>query len=232
MQKNGFAQFIAGLTTGFTPVIEAGFPVSGYTHIDLSVNNRDLTGELLASEVAFSEFLRSYLQKRGKSIAWGGYNEKRGLYRRSELFSAEVGEKDIRNIHLGIDVWADAGTPVLAALDGKIHSYANNSGFGDYGPTIILEHHFEGQSFFTLFGHLSVESLNDLKEGERVKEGQQIAVLGTPEENGNYAPHLHFQIIRELHGRKGDFLGVSSINELRSYLELCPDPNLLLKIPE
>lgn len=232
MQKNGFAQFIAGLTSGFTPVIEAGFPVSGYTHIDLSVGNTELTGEQLASDAALSDFLASYLQKKGKAVAWGGYNEKRGLYRRSELFSARVEEEDIRNIHLGIDIWADAGTAVLAVLEGRVHSYANNAGFGDYGPTIILEHQVQGQRFFTLYGHLSLESLSDLREGQRIDKGQHIATLGTPSENGNYAPHLHFQIIRELQGRKGDFPGVTSIKELDTYLELSPDPNLLLKIPQ
>lgn len=232
MQKNSFSQFIAGLTSGFTPVIEAGFPVSEYTPVDLSINNPDLAGERLATDSAFSEFLSAYLQKTGKTIAWGGYNEKRGLYRRSELFSAEVEEENIRNIHLGIDIWADAGTPVLSALDGTIHSYRNNTGFGDYGPTIILEHHIQNQSFFTLYGHLSLQSLIKIKEGEKVEKGQQIATLGAPAENGNYAPHLHFQIIRDLQGRKGDFPGVTSKKELGSYLELCPAPNLLLKIPE
>ncbi len=232
MQKNGFAQFIAGLTSGFTPVIEAGFPVSSYTHVDLSIQNPELTGERLASDAAFSEFLTAYLQKKGKAVAWGGYHEKRGLYRRSDLFSAMVEEEDIRNIHLGVDIWADAGTPVLAALSGRVHSYANNAGFGDYGPTLILEHQFQGENFFTLYGHLSSESLTDLREGLWVEKGEQIATLGTPSENGNYAPHLHFQIIRELQGRKGDFPGVTSSKELAAYLELCPDPNLLLKIPE
>lgn len=232
MQKNDFAQLIAGLTDGFTPVIEAGFPVSGYTHVDLSIHNPELTGEQLASDAAFSDFLSAYLKTRRKDLAWGGYNEKRGLYRRSELFSAKVEEEEIRNIHLGIDIWVDAGTPVLAALSGRVHSFANNAGFGDYGPTIILEHQFQGQNFFTLYGHLSLESLNDIREGQGVDKGQQIATLGTPSENGNYAPHLHFQIMRELQGRRGDFPGVTSIKELEEYLEVCPDPNLLLKIPE
>jgi murein DD-endopeptidase MepM/ murein hydrolase activator NlpD len=47
-------------------------------------------------------------------------------------------ETEERNIHIGLDLWIKAGTPILSALDGKIHSFIS-AGFGDYGPTIILE---------------------------------------------------------------------------------------------
>ena len=60
---------------------------------------------------------------------------------------------DERNIHLGVDIWAKEGTKVLAALDGEIHSFKNNTNHGDYGPCIILKHQLEESVFYTLYGH-------------------------------------------------------------------------------
>ncbi len=63
-----------------------------------------------------------------------------------------------------------------------------------------------------------------------VQKGQQIATLGLPPINGDYAPHLHFQIIIDMEGKFGDYPGVCSENTLAFYKENCPDPNGLLKI--
>lgn len=230
MQKIDFSEFLTGLTSEFTPVVETGFSMYDYVEIDLSVNNPALSGRELASAEAFSDYISRYLQTKGKKVAWGGYDEQRGLYLRSDLFSAEEEKDSKRSIHLGIDIWAEAGTNVLAVLEGSVHSFRDNDNFGDYGPTIILEHELEGQIFYTLYGHLSRGSLLNLEEGKKVRKGQKIAELGTPSENGDYAPHLHFQIIRDLQGQKGDFRGVTSKVHRAVDLENCPDPNLLLKI--
>ena len=221
---------LVGLTSGFTPVIDAGFSEEDYQHIDLSVQNKDLSEKEFNSAEAFEAYLKEFLRKQGKKVAFGGYNEHRGLYRRSDLFSAVEEQDLIRNIHIGIDIWAPVGTAVLAVLEGKIHSFQDNNNFGDYGPTIILEHQAGSNIFYTLYGHLSRRSLEALKVGEPIKQGQEIAQLGEPSENGDYAAHLHFQIINDLNGRSGDFPGVASKRELRNFLSVCPDPNLLLKI--
>lgn len=222
--------FLTGLTSGFTPVIDAGFSLDEYFHVDLSVNNDELSEAKLNSPEAFQDYLSQLLQKQGKKIAYGGYNELRGLYKRSGLFSSEVEEELVRNIHIGLDVWAPAGTAVLAVLPGKVHSFKDNDNFGNYGPTIILEHEAGGESFYTLYGHLERDSLKNLKLGQEFIPGAEIARLGGAEENGNYAPHLHFQIILDLQGKIGDYPGVTSKRESQYYLDNCPDPNLLLKI--
>lgn len=228
MAKLFFEEILAGITEGFTPVIDAGFAFEDYVPIDLSENNPELRDNVLTSSEAFEVFLQLFLKQKNKKVAFGGYNEKRELYKRSTLFS-DAG-LDPRNIHLGIDIWIAAGTAVLAVLDGKIHSFRNNDNFGDYGPTIILEHNLEEEKFFTLYGHLSKTSLDGLYEGKKFQKGELVAVLGTPEENGNYAPHLHFQIIKEMGIKKGDYPGVCSEKERESLLNNSPDPKLLLKL--
>jgi murein DD-endopeptidase MepM/ murein hydrolase activator NlpD len=115
-------------------------------------------------------------------------------------------------------------------LDGKVHSFKNNNNLGDYGPTIILEHKLNNHVFYTLYGHLALESIESIKVGDLFAKGQQLALLGDSSVNGDYAPHLHFQIIKDIDVNFGDYPGVSSKTKLAYYLENCPDPNLLLKI--
>lgn len=192
---------------------------------DLRTNQINLN---LDNAKDFEKFIEKYVKNCNATVAFGGYLEKRNLYRRSQNFNKN--EESMRDIHLGMDLWINAGMSVLAALEGKIHSFKNNLGLGDYGPTIILEHQLEDQIFYTLYGHLSLESLEEKFEGKFVKKAEKIGELGTHEVNGDYAPHLHFQIIKDLHQKKGDYPGVCSKDDLHFFKENCPDPNLLLKI--
>jgi murein DD-endopeptidase MepM/ murein hydrolase activator NlpD len=196
-----------------------------FAEIDLSVDNNGLPNTENAG--GFEDFIDSYLYKHNAVVAFGGYNEQRNLYKRSEIFN---GNSEERNIHIGMDLWTKAGTPVLAALGGKIHSFDYNAGIGNYGPTIILEHQISQQQFYTLYGHLSLESISEIGIGETYSAGQQLATLGDASVNGDYAPHLHFQIIKDIQDNFGDYPGVCSKTDLTFYLENCPDPNLLLKL--
>lgn len=210
-------------------VIDARIPYNNYTPIDLSARHTDQLNLNLTDAEEFETFIEHHLTENKAEVAFGGYLEHRNLYQRSTVFNDKNTEE--RNIHLGLDLWIKAGTPVLSALDGKIHSFQNNTGHGDYGPTIILEHQIEEQTFYTLYGHLSRESLADKKEGQLIKKGEKIAELGTALVNGDYAPHLHFQIIEDMGDYFGDFPGVCSLKDVGNYKANCPHPNLLLKIP-
>lgn len=209
---------------GGIKVLEA----SRFAAIDLSVSNRELANINSDYAEVFEEYFENFLSKNNAEVAFGGYNEKRNLYKRSGIFNDPESEE--RNIHIGLDLWIKAGTPILAALDGKVHSFKNNTAAGDYGPTIILEHTVDGIPFHTLYGHLSLESIDGIEIGAVYKKAQPLATLGNPAVNGGYAPHLHFQIIKDIAGHFGDYPGVCSKNDLDFYLENCPDPNLLLKI--
>ena len=209
-------------------VIDANIDYKNYTPFDLSAKHTDQLDLDLTDAEKFEEFVEDHLAENNAEVAFGGYLEQRNLYRRSENFKNE--NIDERNIHIGLDLWIKAGTSVLSALDGKIHSFQNNTLHGDYGPTIIVEHQIDNCTFYTLYGHLSLESLDGKQEGQLVKKGEKIAELGKPPINGDYAPHLHFQIIKDLENKKGDYPGVCSLKNLEFYKENCPDPNLLLKI--
>ncbi len=209
-------------------VIDSSIDYKDYVALDLSAAHTDQLNLNLTNANVFEDFIEAHLSNHNAKVAFGGYQEIRNLYRRSTVFKNEV--TDERNIHIGLDLWIKAGTPVLAALDGEIHSFQNNTALGDYGPTIILKHTINGIIFHTLYGHLSLGSLKDKKEGQLVKKGESIATLGAPPINGDYAPHLHFQIIEDMQDKKGDYPGVSSKKDLDFYIKNCPNPNLLLKI--
>lgn len=209
-------------------VIDASINHEDYIPLDLSSANDNLLKFDIKWAVSFEEYIENHLTSNNAKVAFGGYNEERNLYQRSTIFKDQ--ETEERNMHIGLDLWIKAGTPVLAALDGTVHSFNYNAGFGDYGPTILLEHQLESQTFYTLYGHLSLYSLENIKIGSVFKKGEQLASLGDASVNGDYSPHLHFQIIKNIADKFGDYPGVCSKNELAFYLENCPDPNLLLKI--
>ena len=202
--------------------------IQDYTPIDISIHNVQFNKLQLKNADDFERYIELYLEEKNAKVAYGGYNETRNLYKRSGIFNDPSIEE--RNIHLGLDLWIKAGTPVLAALDGTVHSFNYNTGLGDYGPTIILEHTLENHIFYTLYGHLSLESLKKLSVGDFYAQGQLLATLGDSSVNGDYAPHLHFQIIKDMQGMHGDYPGVCSKKNVEFYLNNCPDPNVLLQI--
>lgn len=209
-------------------VIDNSISYTEYMPLDLSVSNIELSKLAIDDATIFEEFIEEKLIKNKAKVAFGGYNEERNLYKRSTVFNDNQTEE--RNIHIGLDLWIKAGTTVLAALDGTVHSFNYNNNLGDYGPTILLKHSIKYQTFYTLYGHLSLESIATIKVGDFFTKGQQLATLGDASVNGNYAPHLHFQIIKDIATNIGDYPGVCSKKDQNYYLENCPDPNLLLKI--
>ena len=199
---------------------------------DLSVGSLEFSDTVeLEDNDAFTALVFRRMKAAGATVGVGRYNEARLLYT-SDVFATAGGEN--RTIHIGIDLFMQAGSPVFAPLDGVVHSFANNRAELDYGPAIILEHEVEqGRvKFFTLYGHLSEDSLEGLYAGKPIKREDRIASIGAPPTNGGWPPHLHFQIICDMLGMQGDFPGVALSSQRDVWLSICPDPNLILGIPE
>ena len=175
----------------------------------------------LADRRAMAAHVRAVRATSPSGIVWGGYLEKRFIYSSSPSF-LEAGQP--RDIHLGIDIFADADSRILAPLDGRVHSFADNFGESNYGPTIILEHDGPQGAFHTLYGHLSRASLERLVEGMAVTGGEILGELGDERVNGNWPPHLHFQVIVDMEHWRGDYPGACSEAKLEWYMENCPDP--------
>lgn len=209
------------------PVLPFDLNGPSVTRLDFSAANPLLATADLRETTAFDALVRQMLAAQGATVGVGGYLEPRVIYRRSPGLFGEAGP--LRSLHLGIDVWCAAGTPVSAPLPATIHSLADNAHFGDYGPTVILEHALEGTPFWTLYGHLGRAEVARLRAGQQLAAGEAFATVGPWPENGDWPPHLHFQVISDLMGRHGDFPGVAAPEERAYWAALCPDPNLILR---
>jgi len=184
----------------------------------------------------FSNYIQSLLQQHNSRYGIGGYAENRTIYSRSDIFNTDKHNvtasktEEPRRLHLGIDIWGSSGTPVYVTMGGVIHSFAFNDKFGDYGATIILQHQLDTIVFHTLYGHLSLADLQGLKEGKFVSQGETLGHFGEPHENGQWPPHLHFQIVKDMRVMKGDYPGVCKFSEREQYLRNCPNPDLILQM--
>lgn len=157
----------------------------------------------------------------------GGYLEARSFYA-SDAFSFEGNSgKEYRTLHLGLDVWLPAQSAIHAPLAGRIVGFKDNDFKRDYGPTIILEHSYPKGKFYTLYGHLSRQTLTIHQLGDWVEPGQLLAWVGEPTENGGWSPHLHFQITHDLLNKQHDFPGACRPIELAVMRSVCPNPMLL-----
>jgi murein DD-endopeptidase MepM/ murein hydrolase activator NlpD len=86
-------------------------------------------------------------------------------------------------MHTGLDLMAPRGTPVLAALPGRVHLVSWIDG---YGITIVLDH---GNGRRTLYAHL--ESVAVLP-GQELRGGDVMAAVGMTGRTSG--PHLHFEL--------------------------------------
>ena len=89
-----------------------------------------------------------------------------------------------KNRHSGIDIAASEGTPVQATADGQVT-------FADFDPElgymVVIDH---GEIYATRYGHNRALLV---KEGEYVRQGQYIALVGTSKQSRE--PHLHYEVI-------------------------------------
>lgn len=199
----------------FSEPLSAGNSVA----LDLSAANLELNASIYGNASAFCGYIETKL---GSKIGYGGYLEHRVIYESYENFV--TASEDFRNIHLGMDFWTIAGTPVFAPLEGEVHSFQINHGPGNYGPTIILFH--PAENIYSLYGHLDSEDLLHLEVGAPIARGQLLCHLGETAENGGWPPHLHFQLIHDMKGFQGDYPGVCSQRDLDFYANNCPDPSV------
>ncbi len=198
--------------------------------MDFTEANKNLNSEIIGNTEVFSNYINNQLSTAGCRYGIGGYNEHRTIYNRSSIFDPRTKGEEPRRLHIGMDIWGPAGTPVFAFMGGRIHSFAFNDNDGDYGATLILLHQLEGVPFYSLYGHLSLQDIQSITTSQYVVRGQQITHFGEPAENGNWPPHLHFQVIVELGIKEGDYPGVCKFSEREKYLKNCPDPDLILQM--
>ncbi|HLI05113.1 MAG TPA: aminotransferase class III-fold pyridoxal phosphate-dependent enzyme [Ktedonobacteraceae bacterium] len=203
---------------------------------DLSIGSHELGTMADVTDLEkFNRHIFERMHEASSSVGIGRYNEVRPIYTSEQYKMPGNDGPEWRTVHIGLDLFMEPGSPVLAPLDGVVCSFRNNDLPLDYGPTIILQHTVTGQdnepiTFYTLYGHLSLDSLDGLYAGKPVAKGTAFAKIGEMSVNGGWPSHLHLQIITDLLDRAGDFPGVARPSQREVWLSLCPDPNLITAI--
>ncbi|MEM8861322.1 MAG: peptidoglycan DD-metalloendopeptidase family protein, partial [Chloroflexota bacterium] len=201
--------------------------------LDLSPTSSILHGDFAEnSEPKFSARLFGLMANAGATFSIGRWSEPRLIYT-ADFFKTGEGPLDERRaVHVAIDIFAEAKWPIHAPLDGTVHWVCYRPDDEDYGHLLILEHQTDdGVPFWTLYGHLGEETLELCKMGQTVKAGDQVGTLGRPDENGNWPPHLHFQLITDLLHFGDEFPGVGLNSQLAVWQSLSPDPSIMLGVP-
>jgi len=230
MNSNPVVLLLKKYQEQFHPVVIFNQEKDKLISLDFTADNKELKPGILNNTAEFITYINDKLHHAGARYGIGGYAEYRTVYSTSNVFDAEVHGDEPRRLHLGTDIWGKPNTAVMAPFDSLVHSFAFNDRFGDYGATIILTHRIEGVAFYTLYGHLSLNSIRNIREGERLDKGDVFAEFGIPAENGHWPPHLHFQIIADLGNHKGDYPGVCKFSEKEKWLANSPDPDLILQL--
>jgi len=196
--------------------------------LDLSVSSKWIGHQEEFNDLDLFEYKINKLQKEQPSkIIAGGFLEPRPIYTSKAFDSIGNKGRESRTIHLGVDFWLPNTTPIHSLFDGEVITAVNQAGNKLYGGLIILKHRVENFEFYTLYGHLSIESISINKIGDTIKKGDCIGYLGNKLENGNWVPHLHFQIMLSMLNYKIDFPGVAFHHQIEVWKSICPNPNFL-----
>ncbi|MEO8624840.1 MAG: aminotransferase class III-fold pyridoxal phosphate-dependent enzyme, partial [bacterium] len=215
------------------PVLDVDLRTKPCVVLDLSVSSPLISGDVaLNAEEFITPRIRSAIHEQDARIGIGRYDEARLLNTAPFFATGPDADAEWRTIHIGLDLFCDAGASIHAPLSGTVHAFADNHTQQDYGPVIVLRHTTDdGTEFFTLYGHLSRESLDGLVVGTHIGRGESFATLGAADVNGGWTPHLHLQIITDTLGLDTDFPGIVRASQRSVWRSLCPDPNLLVGIP-
>ena len=198
--------------------------------LDLSVSSTLIGDREVARDLGLFQFTLERLQASvPDKILAGGYLEPRALYTSAAYDRVGNSGKESRTVHLGIDFWVPVGTPVHALFDSEVFTAVNDEGDKEYGGLIILKHRVEDLVFYTLYGHQTIDSVTRWKPGDRIMKGEEISRIADYPENGNWAPHLHFQLMLSILDYENDFPGVAYPSEVEVWKSFCPDPNLLFR---
>ena len=228
--EEGFGKWIKGQSISVTELFPS-LKSEKIHKVDMSIGSIWLGSKTEYNDNELLDFkLNSLKRENENALVAGGYLETRPIYCTDAYKKEGNSGSEHRSVHLGIDFWLKSDTPIHSLFNAKVKSVYNNDADKDYGPTVLLEHQSDnGIKFFSLYGHLSKSTLDVLKQGETINKGDLIGYIGNSNENGNWAPHLHFQLILDLLDNKHDFPGVAFPNQRGIWKSLCPDPNLIFK---
>ena len=173
---------------------------------------------------------RAIAEQDGVELGIGPWGEERPVYS-SDAFQSVFAPDQRRSLHLGLDLFAPAGSNVRTPLDGIVVDLFETDVPLDYGHAVLLRHAPDGLVFYSLWGHLSAQTVRDRRIGDRLRAGDVIGQLGDTHENGNWQPHVHIQLITYEPERAADVIGAGEGSYREVWRDLFPDPMHFVGLP-
>ncbi|HSF85600.1 MAG TPA: aminotransferase class III-fold pyridoxal phosphate-dependent enzyme [Acidimicrobiia bacterium] len=201
--------------------------------IDWSVTAAEAVHPTVAPPMVEQVALTEETMRRNRaSVGLGRYGEPRWVYAAPEFATPTNRGPAARTVHLGVDLSCPVGTGVRALCAGTVERVEVEALDGGYGPVVTLRHEpSDALVFHTLYGHLDAAAVAHLSHGDVVATGETIGAVGAPPENGNWPPHLHFQLVTDLLDLDGPFPGVALPDEWEVWTSLSPSPAAALRLP-
>lgn len=166
---------------------------------------------------------RAIAEKDEIDLGVGPWGEERPVYS-SDAFQSVFAPDQRRALHLGLDLFAPAGSNVRAPLEGTVVDLFETDLPLDYGHAVLLRHEADDLIFHSLWGHLSAQTVRDRKIGAHLKSGDVIGQIGAIHENGNWQPHVHIQLITYEPACAADIIGAGEAIYRALWQDLFPDP--------
>ncbi|MBI2253559.1 MAG: aminotransferase class III-fold pyridoxal phosphate-dependent enzyme [Proteobacteria bacterium] len=212
----------------FGPVVATSLDRGHVAILDASLAPERLSHPSQDGGENLTAWWRAEIARVNPRIGIGRYAEDRGIYDHPDA----PREANPRKIHHAIDIFLPAGTEVLCPYPGTIEDFANDTERHGFGGILILRHETDqGVPFWTFYGHLAPAGLAGLKRGQNVAQGAVIGRLAAEAENGDWPPHLHFQLMTHLMGWDAlGVIGISWVSQWELWREICPNPNIILGI--
>ena len=230
------SNWISSVGDQFCPVMGTRLDEFNSEIVDLSAASRRSEVFAQGNDIETALARRTPI-KTNKQFAIGRYGERRLIYSSIRFDVADTIDTRVaktaerRSVHLGIDIFAPAGSDIFAPFAGEVYRSEYRDPDQDYGGVLIFRHATpEGDLFYTLYGHLSRSSVDGRTVGKPVCAGDVVGQLGSSEENGGWAAHLHLQVITDLIGLDDDFPGVAAASEEGVWTAFSPNPASLAGI--
>ncbi|UCC44158.1 MAG: aminotransferase class III-fold pyridoxal phosphate-dependent enzyme [Candidatus Zixiibacteriota bacterium] len=221
------SQVLSEMPRRIYPLLSLDLRSASITVLDLSVGSPEL-GNLADEDVwaSLDAGLAERQRREDSDILVGRYGETRLVEPGQPERGIESKLGQDGRTSLGIDLMVAADCYVTAPLSGTIH-HINTAG----DNTLILQHRTDDDvTFFTIYRGLEPVPGDDLKTGRHIKAGARIGRVESF--RPDTSRHLHFQIVTDLLHFGSDFPTSCPLHERDIRMNLCPDPNLMLRIPE
>ena len=223
--------WLAQHAASFAPLIGRDLRTTPVAPIDLSAGSSLVSSEPHENVPAeLDRRIARRLAEHGATVGAGGYDEARLIY----AWPNEPAASEPRTLHIGLDLSLAPGSPLHAPLDGVVQGFEDADAHHDYGPVIVLRHRTDDPDpveFYSLYGHLTRDSLDGLRVGRSIAQGTVFARVGSAPSNGDWWAHVHVQLVTDLLDVPCNVNGAVRASQRVVWKSLCPDPNLILGIP-